>query len=448
MKINLESGAEYIISCLMKNGFEAFAVGGCIRDSLMGKNPSDWDICTCATPNETVYLFENLGVKTFKTGMQHGTITILYNNNTYEVTTYRVERNYFDSRHPESVNFVKNLKEDLSRRDFTVNAMAYNNQIGLVDCFDGQNDIKNKILRAVGNPQKRFSEDALRILRCLRFSSVLGFEIEKSTAKAACSLAPTLRNISVERINTEFSKIITGKNAEYILLNYTNIMTEFIPEIKSVIDFEQHNIHHIYDIWTHTVKTVINSPQDLILRLTMFFHDIGKPQCFTMEKDGMGHFYGHADISADIARKILTRLRYDNETIKTVTRLIHYHDIQLNKTEKSVKKLLNKLGESQFDRLLQVKRADTLGLNPIYHKERLKFFDEIAEIKTKILMEKQCFSLKDLAVKGGDLMEIGIPKGPVIGKILDEILNLVLENKLINDKDEIIKYVKEKFLQV
>ena len=445
MKINLDKGSEFIISTLYENGFEAYAVGGCVRDSLMGKIPSDIDICTSALPEKAFDIFESIGLKTFKTGIRHGTITVLYEDIPYEITTYRVDGDYLDSRHPENVKFVRNLREDLARRDFTINAMAYNSKVGLIDLFGGLYDIKNKVIRTVENPNQRFSEDALRILRCLRFSSVLGFEIEAETANSAIKLKDSLNNISAERINIELNKLLCGKNAEYILMNYTDILAVFIPEIKPMIGFKQNNIHHIYDIWQHTVKAVINAPADTTLRLTMLFHDIGKPECYTIEKDNMGHFYGHADISADMASKILHRLKYDNETIHTVTKLIHYHDIQLNATEKSVKKLLNKLGELLFNLLMEVKKADTLGLNPDYHNERFNFFAEIVAIKNKILSENQCFSLKDLAVKGGDIINIGIEPGPKIGIILNEILELTLENNLPNNKDKILDYIKNNY---
>ena len=443
MDIEVSPQAEFIINTIKKYGFKAYAVGGCVRDSIMHKKPCDWDICTDAEPLDTENIFKATGLKTLETGLKHGTITVLYGGTAFEVTTFRSDGEYSDNRHPNKVNFVKELEEDLARRDFTVNAMAYNPKDGIIDCFGGINDIEDHILRAVGDPYKRFKEDALRILRCLRFSSVLGFKIEENTSNAVLKLSPLLKNISKERINVEFGKIILGDNAESILLDYASVIAEFIPEIKPMFGFNQHNIHHIYDVWRHSVKTVVSCPKDLTLRLTMLLHDVAKPDCFTIEDDNMGHFYGHAKLSAEKARDILINLKYDNSTVKSVYDLIYYHDIQLNATEKSVKKLLNKLGEEQFYRLLEVKKADTLGINPIYHKERLKFFEEIKDIAEKILSENQCFSIRDLAINGKDIMELGVPKGPRVGKILNELLEMVMEEQIPNDRKIILEYIKE-----
>ncbi|MBQ4109838.1 MAG: HD domain-containing protein [Clostridia bacterium] len=428
------------IQILNDNGFEAYIVGGCVRDFLLNLTPSDFDITTSALPEEILSTFSDY--KTIETGLKHGTVTVVIESMHLEITTYRVDGEYKNNRHPDEVFFTRNLKEDLKRRDFTVNAMAYHPQEGLIDCFNGQDDLRNKIIRCVGEPEKRFTEDALRILRAMRFASVLGFNVEEKTFDAACKLKQLINNISSERINSELNKLLLGESCLEILNNFKEIIFEFIPELKPLDGFSQNNIFHIYDMYMHTLVSVASCPENIILRLTMLFHDIGKPDTYTEDENGIGHCYGHAKISEEKARIILRRLKYDNHTISTVTTLIRYHDADIALTEKAVKRWLNKTGEENFRLLLEVKRADTRALSEHIIEERLKYFDEILLILKKINEENQCFSLKDLAVNGKDVIEKTGSKGAETGIILKMLLNKVMENELENDVTSLLNYAK------
>ncbi|MBQ5565782.1 MAG: HD domain-containing protein, partial [Clostridia bacterium] len=323
------------IEKISKNGFEAYIVGGCVRDSLLGKTPKDYDITTSASPQEVEKIFSDCRV--IETGIKHGTVTVLINSMPLEITTFRIDSEYVDNRHPESVTFTKSLREDTARRDFTMNAIAYNNFTGICDFYGGETDIKNKIVRCVGNPDLRFNEDALRIMRAIRFSSVLGFEIEENTRSSIFKNKELLKNISSERIAAELVKLLCGKNAKKVLCEYIDILGVVMPELLPMKDFDQRNAHHIYDIWTHTAVAVENIEPAPILRLTALFHDIGKPECFFM-KNGQGHFYGHAAVSEKISDNILKRLKFDNTSRETITTLVKLHDIQIEETETAVKR--------------------------------------------------------------------------------------------------------------
>ena len=428
------------INILNNNGYEAYIVGGCVRDFLLNLTPSDFDITTSALPDEILSTFSDY--KTIETGLKHGTVTVVIESMHLEITTYRIDGEYKNNRHPDEVYFTRSLKEDLKRRDFTVNAMAYHPEKGLIDCFGGKIDLKNKVIRCVGEPEKRFTEDALRILRAVRFASVLGFDVEEKTFIAAHKLKNLINNISAERINTELNKLLTGKNCLEIFKNFKEVFFEFIPELKLLDGLNQHNAFHIYDMYMHTLVSVASCPENLILRLTMLFHDLGKADTYTEDETGIGHCYGHAKISEEKARIILRRLKYDNHTIHTVTTLVKHHDADIALTEKSVKRWLNKIGEENFRLLLEVKRADTKAQAPHIIEERLEKFNEVSKILEKINSENQCFSLKNLAVNGNDIIKELDTKGAQTGKVLKILLNKVMENELENNAVTLLNYAK------
>ncbi len=434
--IKLPEAVKKTIEKLNRSGFEAFAVGGCVRDSLMGRKPNDWDVTTSASPAETMAVFRDY--KVIETGIKHGTVTVIIDNNFLEITTYRIDGDYSDNRHPDKVNFTKNIKEDLARRDFTVNALAFNPKDGICDCFGGADDINNKIIRCVGDPDKRFSEDALRIMRALRFASVLGFEIEDKTAVSIRKNKYLLKNVATERKNSELSKMLCGKNAQRILMQFPDVISEIIPEISDMIGFEQKNRHHIFDVYEHTVKSVESIDAVMHLRLAMLFHDIGKPHCFTVDAKGEGHFYGHAKISYELAEKALDRLKYDNETRSKVLTLVKYHDAVIENDERYIKRWLNRLSPEGFFDLIKVKKADNLAQNPKYN--RIAYIEEISKKATEILERNECFSLASLAVNGDDLLAIGVPQGKKIGKALEFLLKAVTDGKCENDKQKLIKF--------
>ena len=436
----LSDSAKMLLEQLNRQGHEAFVVGGCVRDMLMGITPHDYDITTSATPDEVKRVFQNYRI--IETGLKHGTVTVLFDGEPFEITTYRIESTYSDSRHPDGVVFTRSLTEDLARRDFTVNAIAYNPSVGIVDPFGGKTDIKKKILRCVGNPRERFSEDALRILRLVRFASVLGFDIEKETAEAAFCLKERLIHVSAERVQSELVKLLCGKSAGKILVEYCNILSAVIPELLPMKGFDQKNHHHIYDILTHTAKAVDAVPAEKTLRLAALFHDIGKPSVFSLDADGVGHFYEHASVGCQITEEILNRLKFDNATKNTVTRLVKWHDIQIEANEKGVKRALGKMTSDFFFMLLALKRADNLAQNPAYF-HRQGYYDSLEVIAKDILARQVCFSLKDLAINGNDLLSIGICPGKSMGLILKQLLDDVIQEKIPNEKDALLKQVQE-----
>ena len=434
--VKIPEKAKIISELLEKAGYESFLVGGCVRDMLMGKVPHDIDITTNATPDEIKEVFKDY--HTLDIGAKHGTITVILQGEPIEITTYRRESTYTDGRHPDSVTFTRSITDDLSRRDFTCNAIAYSPTVGIVDPFDGQSDIKSKTLRCVGTSAERFKEDSLRILRGLRFASCLGFTIEEDTAKAMYTCRELISIVSPERIFTELSKLICGKNAGEIISNYSDILAVALPEIKDMKGFEQHNFHHIYDVLNHTAKVVDSVYPAVNLRLAALFHDCGKPDCFSIDENGVGHFYSHASISANKANEALTRLRCDNATREKVVKLVKIHDTPIEPDSKTVKKKLQKYGEEIFFDLIKLQRADNKGLSPDY-LYRQKTYDKLEEIARQVIEENQCFSLKDLAVNGRDMMSLGL-KGKSIGKALDELLKAVIEEKCDNDKESLIEY--------
>lgn len=434
MIIKLPDDVKFIISKLP----EAYAVGGCIRDSLLGLNPKDWDICTSAKPDDVIKAFEDYHV--IETGLKHGTVTIMINHVAYEVTTFRVNGEYTDGNRPESVDFVANLKEDLARRDFTINAMAYNDKVGLVDYFGGQENLKNGTIHCVGSPNDRFSEDALRIVRALRFAAVYGFQISIDTQSSIKKLYPLLKNISVERFSYELCEILQGKAVVDVLERFWYVFNEFIPEIEPMVGFEQHNDYHIFDVWVHTITAIANSEKDLSVRLALLFHDTGKPECFTMDEK-CGHFYGHSVVSERICRNRLTTLKFSNNTINQISELVLYHEIEVKISEKAIKKLLNKIDEANFRKLLDVKRADIMG-HSLKSRYMLEHLDHIGTKLDKIIADNQCFKLKNLAITGKDLIKMGIPQGKEIGYILSDLLTKVIDGDIENDREVLIACVK------
>lgn len=434
MKIKIPDYVNKIITALEENGFEAYIVGGCVRDTLLMLTPHDFDVTTNALPEQMKQCFTSF--KVVETGIKHGTLTVFVDSEPVEVTTYRIDGEYTDHRRPEEVTFTTSLKEDLARRDFTINALAYSEKTGIVDFFGGQDDLTNQVIRCVGEPKKRFSEDALRIMRALRFSATLGFGIESETSKQLLALKTTLKKIAVERISVELEKMIMGNNCYSVLMEYPTVLAEIIPEIAPCVGFEQHNKYHKYNVWEHIVMAVATSKKDRIIRLAMLLHDIEKPNCFKLE-NGQGHFYKHEKKSADKANEILHRLRYDNDTITRVCLLIEHHYFTPVNEEKAIKKLLSKIGNEAFFQLLDVQRADANAKND-FCLDRLPILWEIEKSARGIISRGDCLSLKDLAVNGNDLMELGY-EGKKIGETLKSLLVMVIDGKVANERDALLK---------
>ena len=430
-----------ILESLQKAGYEAYVVGGCVRDALLGREPHDWDITTSALPTEV----KNVFPRTVDTGLQHGTVTVLCGGTGYEVTTFRVDGVYEDGRHPKEVTFTPSLKEDLRRRDFTINAMAYNNASGLVDLFGGQQDLENGVVRAVGDPVQRFTEDALRIMRAIRFSAQLGYEIEPGTLKAAEILAPNLQKISSERIREELEKTLVSDRPELLRTAWAaGITKEFIPEFDRCMETDQINPHHCYTVGEHILKSVSLVRKDRILRITMFLHDIAKPICHTVDEEGIDHFRGHAEVGCNLAKTILQRLKYDNATIRKVTTLVKYHDTQIRLTEPSVRKAVVMTGADLFPLLLEVKQADFLAQSTFQREEKQEKFDTLRAIYERVLERGDCLSLRELAVNGSDLIETGVKPGREVGNILARMFEEVLNVPEHNNKEYLLyRFVKE-----
>ncbi|MDR0862477.1 MAG: HD domain-containing protein, partial [Oscillospiraceae bacterium] len=428
MDISLPTEVRHIIDTLKSRGFAAYAVGGCVRDSLRGVAPKDWDICTSALPEQTAQCFS--GYHIIETGLQHGTITVRVERRSFEVTTFRVDGEYSDSRRPDDVRFVTDVTVDLARRDFTMNAMAFDTE--LIDPFGGRRDLEARVIRCVGDANARFREDALRIMRALRFASALGFRIEDETLDAIFANSPRLKYIAAERIAVELNGLLLGGGVLGALTAYRDVLGDIIPELRPAFDFEQHNKHHIYDVWTHTAHAVAAAPPELTVRLALLLHDLGKPSCYT-KTDGVGHFYGHPNVSAELAHKILRRLKYPRETARDVEALVLWHDAEVLPTARSVKRWLNRMTTEQFRRLLSVKRGDVSAQAEPYRTARLASLSEVERVLDTVIDERQCFSLHDLAVKGGDIAELGA-SGAVIGAVLSELLALVTDDELPNER--------------
>lgn len=442
--VRLPEDVKFILDTLHKNGLEGYVVGGCVRDTLLGKEPKDWDVCTNAKPEKVMSVFDGFNI--IPTGLQHGTVTVVINHIGYEITTYRVDGDYSDGRHPDSVSFTSSLAEDLSRRDFTVNALAYNEVEGIVDIFGGIEDLRRKRIKCVGKAIDRFNEDALRILRALRFSSVLGFDIDIETKKAIFEVYKNLDKIAKERINAEFSKLILGVNNVKILREYEKIIFYIIPELSKLKGFEQNNPYHTYDVWMHSLRTLYEvNEKDLELRLAALFHDIAKPDCYSIDENGVGHFYEHPEKSAEITERIMKDLKFSNEEIDTVITLIKNHDNQLSPTKKCLRKILNKMEMPLLLRLLELKKADIKAQNPKY-LDRLNDIENFENVIENFSVEEECFSLKHLKINGNDLISLGIKPGKQMGEILNNLLSLVVEEQLVNERNELLKYIKNNYL--
>lgn len=434
--ISVPQHVNYIIETLERSGFEAYAVGGCVRDSIMGHNPNDWDITTSALPQQVKKLF----LKTIDTGLKHGTVTILIKNKSYEITTYRIDGEYEGNRKPKTVAFTSDLVEDLKRRDFTINAMAYNEKSGLVDAFSGIKDLEDGIIRCVGDANQRFNEDALRMLRAIRFSARFGFDIAEETKKAIQKNAHLIKNVSAERIHVELTKTLLTAQSHYMhLLVDLGLMEHIIPEFLANIGIDQKNHYHIFTVDEHIYKALSEIEATEMLRWTMFLHDIGKGIKRTIDENGMGHFHGHVEESVKIAKAILNRLKFDNKTKADILKLIQLHDYRFEPTMKAVRRATHIIGDDLFLDFIQVQKADIKAQNPVYKEERLKKLDKIVECYKRQKELNQCTTLKDLNIKGYDLIKIGISEGKDIGKILNQLLEIVIDEPKYNNKEYLIK---------
>ena len=442
MKIELPRKVVLIIKNLQRHGYDAYAVGGCVRDSILNRKPEDWDITTSAKPEQVKRIFR----RTVDTGIEHGTVTVLIGKDGFEVTTYRVDGLYEDGRHPKEVTFTSRLEEDLKRRDFTINAMAYNDDERLVDAFGGMRDLNYHLIRCVGDPKERFSEDALRILRAVRFSAQLAFPIEPETAEAIKSLAPNLEKISAERIQAELVKLLVSDHPERIQdaceLGITKVV---LPEWDDMVGVKQNTPHHKYDVAAHTVHALQNVKNDKVLRLTMLFHDMGKPVMKTTDENGRDHFKGHAIASEQIAKTVMKRLKFDNDTIRKVTKLVAYHDYRMEPTGANVRRAMHEIGVELFPYYLAVRLADTKAQSSYERRGKLENIIQIRELYRNALRNKECVTLKDLAVTGTDLINLGIAPEKELGTLLNELLDMVIEDPAWNQKGKLCDYVKERF---
>ena len=441
MKIILPEKAKYIIDTITSAGYEAYAVGGCVRDSILGRKPEDWDITTSAKPEQVKALFR----RTIDTGIQHGTVTIMLDKEGFEVTTYRIDGKYEDSRHPKEVTFTPNLVEDLKRRDFTINAMAYNEKDGLIDIFGGIQDIENKIIRCVGDPKERFKEDALRMMRAIRFSAQLGYTIEEHTKEAIKQLASNLQNISAERIQVELVKLLTSPHPDYLRTAYETGVTKMIlPEFDKAMETPQNHPHHKYNVGEHILHSLREVEPDKCLRLAMLFHDIGKPTTAAVDENGISHFYGHPAKGEEITKSILKRLKFDNDTIYTVSRIVRHHDNGngVNPDMRIVRRSIHKVGEDIFPLLFPIKKADIMAQSEYKRKDKLDNLAKWEEFYRQICAKSQCVSLKTMAVTGSDLISAGMKPGKEIGTMLNILLEMVLENPENNTKEYLLEEVQ------
>ena len=434
--LKLPEGAAFVLRRLRDSGFQGYVVGGCVRDSLLGRVPKDWDVCTDALPEEMQRVF--CGQHVIETGLKHGTLTVMYNREPYEVTTFRVDGEYTDHRHPDEVRFVKNVVDDLSRRDFTVNAMAWNPDVGLVDAFGGQEDLQAGLIRCVGEAEKRFSEDALRIMRALRFASTYGFAIQADTAAAIHRLKDTLADVAAERIRVELAKLLCGPGAGEILREYADVVFAILPQLALMQGFDQRTPYHAYDVWEHTIRAVESVPPTEVLRLTMLLHDSGKPAAFTVDENGVGHAYGHQKISVELAEQVLSYLRVDNATRDRVLLLVEHHDWPLSTERTLLKRRLNRLGEEALRQLIDVQQADAMGKGTEAPADIRVRMEGIRRALQELLDEQPCVTLKDMAVNGRDLMAEGIAHGKQLGEMLAWLLNEVINDRLPNEREALL----------
>lgn len=434
----LTNKVKFVIDKLSKAGFESYIVGGAVRDALRGEKPHDYDICTQAEPNQIKSVFSN--EKTVDTGIMHGTVTVLVQNTPFEITTFRSESGYSDSRHPDKVMFVKSLNKDLARRDFTINAMAYSEDKGVIDLFGGKDDIKNGILRTVGNPDDRFKEDALRIMRGLRMASELGFTFDVETKNSIFKNANLLLNISSERILSELMRLLCGRYVGRVLREFVDVLGVVLPEILPMKNLDQRNQHHMYDVLEHSIRVVENVPADYILRFSALYHDTGKPEQMTIDENGVGHFYGHPKYSAIHADERCNQLRMSNKYKDEIVFLVEKHDITLAAEPHVIRKKILKYGEQSFRNLLKIKKADCIGKGK--HQEYISFLQKIEKVLNDVLNENPPMSVKDLNINGYDLIELGF-KGKQIGDILKKLLDYIIKYPDKNTKAHLTKLAKE-----
>ncbi len=438
IKIAIPEKANTIVNTITAAGFEAYVVGGCVRDSVLGRQPQDWDITTSATPQQVKALFP----RTVDTGLKHGTVTVLQDREGFEVTTYRIDGVYEDGRHPKEVTFTPSLEEDLKRRDFTINAMAYNDRTGLVDIFGGLQDIEAGVIRCVGDPEERFREDALRMLRAIRFSAQLGYEMDSATAEAIRSLAPSLHKISAERIQTELVKLLVSPHPDYLREAVRLGMTKvFLPELDVCMETPQNHPHHMYSVGEHILHSLSGVAPDKVLRLAMLFHDIGKPRTLTVDEEGITHFHGHAAVSAEMAKQIMRRLKFDNDSIYMVGKLVNFHDYgnSLDPDLRLVRRAVSRIGEDAFPALFEIKRADIYAQSDYRRESKLQRVESWQRLYEEMLEKKQCVSLKELAVTGSDLIKAGRKPGKELGDILQWLLEKVLDDPECNTKERLLE---------
>lgn len=453
-----------ILETLEKNGYEGYAVGGCVRDALLGREPEDWDITTSARPEQVKALFR----RTIDTGIRHGTVTVMMGDSGYEITTYRMDGEYEDHRHPKEVRFTPRLEDDLERRDFTINAMAYNPKTGIVDRFQGMADIGARCIRCVGDARERFGEDALRMLRGIRFAGQLQFDIEPDTLAAIREKAPTLVKVSAERVRTELTKLLVSDGADRLLLaQQTGLSRYFLPELDTMLATGQNNPHHAYDVGHHAMEAVrhvnelrkehpeMDGKAGVWLAYAALLHDVAKPDCRTTDENGIDHFYNHNGLGAEKARKILRRLKFDNETISVVTRVIRYHDsrhenclvdgVYSGKGKRAMRRLMNRIGVDAMPYLFLLQEADLLAQSSYQQDGKLKKLAAARRCFREIVEAGEAVDKKDLAVDGRDLLELGVTQGPLLGGILQELLELVLEEPEKNKKEILLSYVRDHY---
>lgn len=463
-KIEIPQDAKIILNKLHENGYEAYVVGGCVRDKLLGKEPEDWDITTSAKPKEVKALFK----RTIDTGIQHGTVTIMIDKVGYEVTTYRMDGEYEDHRHPKEVIFTPKLEEDLKRRDFTINAMAYNEEDGLIDIFSGIEDLKNGIVRCVGDARERFTEDALRMLRGIRFAGQLQFELEKKTYQAICEKKDLLKNVSVERIRTELSKLLLSEGSDRLMLAVESGLTKiFLPEFDVMLATDQVNPHHRLDVGRHCLEAVYhmnnlwksyqNLPQKnkkyhIAMVYAALLHDIAKPDCKHTSEDGIDHFKGHNILGEKKSKEVLRRLKFDNETIDLLKVIIKHHDerhefLQGNKKRRGMRRLINRVGKENMLYLFMLQKADVMSQSDYYQKEKLEKIEEAEQLFLEIKKENEPVDIEDLEISGKEIIELGIKQGPMIGEILNDLLERVLDDPEINKREKLEKIVREMLIE-
>ena len=443
MKIDIPKEAEQIISTIESAGYRAYVVGGCVRDALLGVKPKDWDICTSATPQETKARLEAAKIHTFDTGIKHGTVSALVNCELFEVTTFRSEGAYSDGRHPDSVEFISSIENDLQRRDFTINAMAYNNRDGLIDVTGGQLDLDNGILRCVGDAHERFSEDALRILRALRFAAVYGFKIDEECKAAIYEDKALLNNIARERIRDELLSLICGDFAEDILLDYKDVFGEIIPQLKPMFGFKQHNKYHKYDVWEHCVRAAgfaVPQPQ---IRFALLLHDIGKPSTFFVDSAGCGHFYGHPQAGEPITREVCNSLNMSRKDVSEISELVRYHDREIHFSKKSMRRLILKLGVYRMQQLMEIRICDALAHSNVDMEKNLLAHKQVCDLFEQTLKGMNAFSLRDLNISGKDIIALGVEPGPEVGDILKKLFDAVIYDGLPNEHDVLLEQAKD-----